>query len=169
MMASRLNFARGYGNFNKSVINSTTLFFSQILRHQITARDQRVTSMICTICLCYLACNAPFVAVTLSGVGRKAPIVRKITENVFFMQYTLNFVVYAASNKQYREAYLFFLGRAFGRSGSGQLAAPNALGAQESLRHRGHRRRMEVAVTASSAQSRSSSDTARSSSRRKDS
>ncbi len=27
------------------------------------------------------------------------------------MQYTLNFVVYAASNKQYREAYKFFLER----------------------------------------------------------
>jgi hypothetical protein len=33
----------------------------------------------------------------------------KIIFSLYWMQFSFNFVVYAASNKQYREAYLLFL------------------------------------------------------------
>ena len=65
--------------------------------------------MICTICLCYLISNVPGVILKVSDAASDFPTLAFICDNIFWMQYTLNFGVYAASNKQYREAYLLFL------------------------------------------------------------
>ncbi len=65
--------------------------------------------MICTICLCYFLCNVPLALLLLSGAGTSLSYARALAESIFSLQYSLNFVIYAASNKQYREAYRLLL------------------------------------------------------------
>jgi hypothetical protein len=77
------------------------------MKHQLSARDKRMTKTICIICLCYLLCNFPVVFIRIFDID--LGIIRHFLSSFYWMQYSFNFVVYAASNKQYREAYLLFL------------------------------------------------------------
>ncbi len=79
------------------------------MRQKISARDQRMTTTICTICVLYLVCNLPVMLLKMVGSEYELTYVRFIFSLLYWFQYSLNFFVYAASNKQYREAYLLFL------------------------------------------------------------
>ncbi len=104
--------------------------------------------MILAICACYLLCNAPFMCLAVSGVGKELPTLRKLLENVFLGQYSANFVVYAASNKQYREAYLFFLNTVLLRRASNEGHVSSSLRQQVDRRSPRRRQSMSVAVIA---------------------
>ena len=61
-----------------------------------------MTSMICAICLCYLVANLPVVVLRAAGKLSEWPIARLVCLGLYWTQFSLNCVVYAASNKQYR-------------------------------------------------------------------
>ena len=84
--------------------------FSEHTSHQISARDQRLTVMVCAVCTSYLIDNLPAVGLRIINQNyMESPVLASICDNIFGTQFTLNFVAYAASNKQYREAYLLFI------------------------------------------------------------
>ena len=78
---------------------------SDHMRNQLSARDQRMAKTICTICMSYLVCNLPIITLKfISGNDNNdIPHIRLVISLLFWLQYSLNFVLYAASNKQYRE------------------------------------------------------------------
>ncbi len=102
------------------MLTTSCLFFSNHLQQQISARDQRLTRMVCLICVGYGLCSAPLTAMFFldanTGVGGRwwIRVARLAAENIFLLQYSFNFVVYAASNKQYREAYKLLFERLSG-------------------------------------------------------
>ncbi len=75
----------------------------------MSARDQRLARTICLVCVSYLMSNLPKIALKWSQNEHGYPTLTAVFENVFLLQFTVNFVIYAASNKQYREAYLLLL------------------------------------------------------------
>ena len=58
------------------------------------------------MCAAYLASNLPKILLKGSRTDLAYPALDAASENVFLLQFTANFLIYAASNKQYREAYL---------------------------------------------------------------
>jgi hypothetical protein len=74
---------------------------------QLSAREHRMTSTISIICLCYFFCNvSTIVCITL---GINVGWLYNFLHSFYWMQYSFNVFVYAARNKQYREAYILFL------------------------------------------------------------
>ncbi len=83
---------------------------SDRLRRQISARERRMTHMLCLICATTVLSNIPAVVlkfVDSEGTGNAAS--KAAVQLIYFGQFSVDFVVYAASNKQYREAYLLLL------------------------------------------------------------
>ena len=81
------------------------------MRHQLSARDHRMAKTICTVCMGYLICNMPIIVYKLIR-GKNVndnPYLLLIFSSLFWVQCSFNFIIYAASNKQYREAYFMFL------------------------------------------------------------
>ena len=62
--------------------------------------------MILVVCFVYVAANLPKVVIKATRADAELPYLALALDNVLLLQFTGNFVVYAASNKQYREAYL---------------------------------------------------------------
>ena len=85
--------------------------FSDHMRHQLSARDQRMAKTICTVCMGYLICNMPIIVYkSIRGKNvNDSPYILLILSSLFWVQCSFNFIIYAASNKQYREAYFMFL------------------------------------------------------------
>ena len=81
------------------------------MRNQLSARDQRVAKSVCKLCMGYLICNVPIMIYKgiygNSILGNSYVIL--FVSALFWMQCSVNFFLYAASNKQYREAYFLFL------------------------------------------------------------
>ena len=89
---------------------SNLVTFSEHTSQQISARDQRLTVMVCAVCASYLIANLPAVGLRIINQNYvESPVLASVCDNIFGTQFTLNFVVYAASNEQYREAYLLFI------------------------------------------------------------
>ena len=63
------------------------------------------------ICIAYLICNTPkIVFKSLWGNDHNDQVfLRLIFSSLFWAQCSFNFVIYAASNKQFREAYFMFV------------------------------------------------------------
>ncbi len=80
------------------------MHFSTQVRHAISARDQRLTMMVVKICLCYLVANLPLMLAKAAGLELKWPAMWQMFLALYWTQYSTNFVIYAASNKQYRYA-----------------------------------------------------------------
>ena len=87
--------------------NSSEFCFSssEHMRNQLSARDQRLALTICKLCMGYLICNVPIIIYKgvygHSNLGNSYVIL--LVSALFWMQSSVNFVLYAGSNKQYRE------------------------------------------------------------------
>ena len=81
------------------------------MRHQLSARDHRMGKTICTVCMGYLICNMPIIVYKfIQGKNiNDYPYLLLLFSSLFWVQCSFNFIIYAASNKQYREAYFMFL------------------------------------------------------------
>ena len=75
---------------------------------QLSARDQRMATTICIICLGYFFCNIPSIVILTFKIVPGNNLFNLI-QCLNWLQFSFNFVVYAARNKQYREAYKLFL------------------------------------------------------------
>ena len=75
------------------------------MQDQLSARDQRIAKTICKLCMAYLICNVPVIiykgiyGYSVQGNG----YVIFFFSALFWMQSSVNFFLYAASNKQYRD------------------------------------------------------------------
>ncbi len=83
-------------------VNVITYCYSSHIQNAISARDQRLTTMVCRICLCYMLANLPMMGINISGKQHDWPTAWYICEVLYWTQYSMNFIIYAASNKQYR-------------------------------------------------------------------
>ena len=66
---------------------------------------------ICTVCMGYLICNMPIIVYKLIG-GKNVndnPYLLLLFSSLFYAQCSFNFIIFATSNKQFREAYFMFL------------------------------------------------------------
>ena len=81
------------------------------MRQQLSARDYRMAKTICTVCMGYLVCNMPIMIYrhTIGKNAKGSPYLKLIFATLYWVQCSVNFIIYAASNKQYREAYFMFL------------------------------------------------------------
>ena len=59
------------------------------MRSQLSARDQRMAKMICSICLCYLICTLPVTAIKLvrGNDSNDIPYIRLFLSFMFWSQY----------------------------------------------------------------------------------
>ena len=85
--------------------------FSEHMRHQLSARDYRMAKTICKVCMGYLVCNMPIMIYkhTRGKNANDSPYLKLAFATLYWFQCSFNFIIYAASNKQYREAYFMFL------------------------------------------------------------
>lgn len=85
--------------------------FSEHMRHQLSGRDYRMAKTICTVCMGYLVCNMPIMIYrhTMGKNANDSPYLKLVCATLYWFQCSFNFIIYAASNKQYREAYFMFL------------------------------------------------------------
>ncbi len=58
--------------------------------------------MVCAICASYISCNIPVFVVKVFELDHSHPYLNAAMLSLFWTQYSMNFVIYAASNKQYR-------------------------------------------------------------------
>ena len=90
--------------------------FSEHMRHQLSARDYRMAKTIATVCMGYLICNMPIMIYKYS-MGKNAndsPYLKLGFATLYWVQCSFNFIIYAASNKQYREASRYDVRKIFG-------------------------------------------------------
>ncbi len=73
-----------------------------------------MTATIIITCAGYLLSVLPMFLLDITGSANLTAL-RSLAELLLVAQVTLNFAVYLASNKQYREAFRFFLGDLAGR------------------------------------------------------
>ena len=71
------------------------------MEQQISARDNRLGKMVLALCLYYLFCNLPMIPVLLPG-GSELPWLYMVSRIILHTQFSMNIVIYALSNKQYR-------------------------------------------------------------------
>ena len=81
------------------------------MRHQLSSRDRRMAQTICTVCMGYLICNMPIIVYKLIRVKNvnENPYLLLFFSSLFWVQCSFNFIIYAARNKQFREAYFMYL------------------------------------------------------------
>ncbi len=79
------------------------------MERQVSAREQRMTRMICLMCTYTVLCNAPKVLLKMTDFEGELTVVRTLATAIYWSQFSGDFVIYAGSNKQYREAYLLLL------------------------------------------------------------
>ncbi len=68
-----------------------------------------MTHMIGLICAATVCGNLPLVLQKLLDNEGQNSFLKAVVHLLYWSQFSLDFVIYAASNKQYREAYLLFL------------------------------------------------------------
>ncbi len=87
--------------------------------------------MIGVICLSYIVLNFPATFVKMVDPGSNYVWLSYASKFLYFSKYSANFLIYCASNAQYREAYLLFLKEVLlgrcgtSRQGPGEGDTPN--------------------------------------------
>ena len=79
------------------------------MQSQLSAREHRMTRTIGTICAAFLVCNLPAIIHKALDPRGTCLFLSHAFKVLFHVNYSFNFVIYAASSRQYREAYLLFL------------------------------------------------------------
>ncbi|XP_059083231.1 protein trapped in endoderm-1-like [Tigriopus californicus] len=80
-------------------------------RRNVLQREYNMTCTLFLICLCYLVFVAPIAIVNIIDPTAQNPQLHLAFFCVYWFQYSLNFLIYAARCEQYRRAYFFFLGK----------------------------------------------------------
>jgi len=96
-----------------AIKSSSSLKLNSILetRKQLQSRDMKMTWTLFGMCFCYIVFVAPIVLCTLlevQGEGWRGNV-NLVCFIVYWLQYTTNFVIYAARSEQYRKAYIQYI------------------------------------------------------------
>ena len=66
-----------------------------------------MVQMVIYTCTSFLVCNFPVAFLMMFGIEWKA--LYNLFRSIYYLQFTSNFVIYAASNRMYKEAYIMFI------------------------------------------------------------
>ena len=72
-------------------------------------RERRLSYMVYLICLSNLMSTLPAIVAKVIDSEGKYVAVRALFKSLHWLQYSTDFLIYAASNRQYRQAYVLFL------------------------------------------------------------
>lgn len=87
------------------------IYFShRISQGKVSTEETRLTQSILLICICYAVFVVPLTLTNLLDPNTIRTDVLHFFYCLYWTQYCINFVVYAALSKQYRKAYKFYLG-----------------------------------------------------------
>ena len=79
------------------------------LKKVISKREVQTTKTLFMVCLCYLLFVAPISLADTQQLLEKHPVWDLLLRILYYLQYSLNFFIYAAKSEQYRQAYTYFL------------------------------------------------------------
>ena len=81
------------------------------LRKAISKREIQTTQTIFMVCLFFILFVTLPEFIWHSIWIHKYPVVELILQCLYYLQFSINFIFYAAKSKQYRQAYYYFLRR----------------------------------------------------------
>ena len=83
------------------------------LKKVISKREIQTTKTLFMVCLCYLLFVVPISWTDTQKIIDKYPVVDLALRSLYYLQYSLNFFIYAAKSEQYRQAYSYLLTNAY--------------------------------------------------------
>ena len=83
----------------------TNLYSRKEIRKSLNQRDMKVTGKLIVICLnCYFILVGP-----MCLTNENSPDLNLFFHILYWVHYSMNFIIYAARNEQFRKAYWYFL------------------------------------------------------------
>ena len=79
------------------------------LKKVISKREIQTTKTLFMVCLCYLLFVVPISWTDTQKIIDKYPVVDLALRSLYYLQYSLNFFIYAAKSEQYQQAYSYLL------------------------------------------------------------
>ena len=90
-------------------ILSVILFLYRNIKAALDKREKRTTMTLFMICFCYFLFVMPIALVNIIDDTHFSPQLHLALFCVYWLQYSLNFFIYAGRSEQYRKAYWYFL------------------------------------------------------------
>ena len=90
-------------------ILSVIRFLYRNIKAALDKREKRTTMTLFMICFCYFLFVMPIALVNIIDDTHFSPRIHLALFCVYWLQYSLNFFIYAARSEQYRKAYWYFL------------------------------------------------------------
>lgn len=79
------------------------------LKEMITKREMKTTWTLFMVCICYFIFVMPITLVNVVNVQLDEPTLHLALFCIYWLQYSLNFFIYAGRSEQYRKAYSYFI------------------------------------------------------------
>ena len=79
------------------------------LKEMITKREMKTTWTLFMVCFCYFIFVMPITLVNVVNVQLDEPKLHLALFCIYWLQYSLNFFIYAGRSEQYRKAYSYFI------------------------------------------------------------
>ena len=79
------------------------------MRKALTKREIRTTWTLFLVCFCYFLFVMPIALVNIIDKKSNNPQLHLALFCLYWLQYSLNFFIYAARSEQYRKAYSYFI------------------------------------------------------------
>ena len=83
---------------------------------------------ISTVCMGYLICNMPIILYKFLMRGNYNPYILLVFSTLYWIQCSFNFIIYASTNKQYKEAFVLFITMAVCRMNKASTTSANSPG-----------------------------------------
>ncbi len=89
-------------------VRRTFLTSSTETQHRLSQRDRKMSRMISYLCIGYLVFSLPAPVVRLADPTYEWPLLHVVYYLIYYIQFSVNFTIFAVSNGHYRKAYAFF-------------------------------------------------------------
>ena len=86
-----------------------TIFTHRNIKKALDKRERRTTLTLFMVCFCYFLFVMPIALVNIIDDTSTSPKLHLALFCIYWLQYSLNFFIYAARSEQYRKAYWYFL------------------------------------------------------------
>ncbi len=101
---------RRFINYGETIIMQW-IFSHADVGDKLNNRDHHMTWTILLICTCYVIFAFPITILNVLGLEATWRKVQLTLFSIYWLQYCINFVIYALRSRQYRKAYWDFLTR----------------------------------------------------------